>query len=240
MPGDAPQIAAELDALADPDYAATLGWFFKTQPGGYGEGDQFLGVRVPAIRKVCRAHRGASIAALDALLSSDWHEHRLAAAILMAMDYPRASAERRAALFELLLARTDRLNNWDLVDQSASYVVGAHLDVVGPDVLDRLAGSSSVWERRIAMVATHFRIRRGEATDALRIAERLLADDHPLIHKAVGWMLREVGKRVNVLLLTDFLDEHAPEMPAVMLSYATEHLTPEQRAAYRARRGARR
>lgn len=232
----AEQIAAEIDGLADPEHASTLQWFFKTEPGGYGEGDQFLGVRVPQVRAVCRKHRETAVAELDLLLSSDWHEHRLAAAILMAGDYPRGDADRRAALYALLLARTDAFDNWDLVDASAPYVVGPHLDVVGSDVLDRLAGSPVVWERRIAMVATHFRIRRGESADALRIAERLLGDDHPLIHKAVGWMLREVGKRVDVAELTRFLDGHAPARPAVMLSYATEHLTPEQRAAYRALR----
>lgn len=232
-PLTAEALAAELDAHADPEYAATLQWYFKTGPGEYGEGDQFLGLRVPLVRRCCRAYRGLPVRELDALLESDWHEHRLAATILMATDYPRADADRRAALYALLLARTDRLNNWDLVDQCAPYVVGPHLDVVGPQELDALAGSSLLWERRIAMVATWFRIRRGEHEDALRIAERLLTEEHPLIHKAVGWMLREVGKRASEDALRAFLDAHAAEMPAVMLSYAVERLSPAERAGYR-------
>lgn len=228
----------ELDGLADPERAASLQWYFKTGPGEYGEGDQFLGLRVPQVRKACRAFRDLPIGQLDALLSSDWHEHRLAATIVMANSYPRSDAARRQQLYELLLARTDALNNWDLVDQSAPHVVGPHLDVVGSAILDQLAGSELLWERRIAMVATSYRIGRGEADDALRIAERLLSDPHPLIHKAVGWMLREVGKRVDRQLLLGFLDAHAAQMPAVMLSYAAEHLSPEQRAHYRALRRA--
>lgn len=228
---------AALDAHADAEYAATMQWFFQAHPGGYGEGDQFRGLKVPVVRRVCTAFRGMPIAELEALLASPWHEHRLAAAILMAGDYPRADAERRAALYALLLARTHRLNNWDLVDQSAPYVVGPHLDVVGSAVLDDLAASTLLWDRRIAMVSTFFRIRRGEADDALHVAALLLDDPHPLIHKAAGWMLREVGKRVDEALLLAFLDAHAARMPAVMRSYATERLDPEVRARYRRRRG---
>jgi 3-methyladenine DNA glycosylase AlkD len=229
---------AALDAHADAEYAATMHWFFQAHPGGYGEGDRFRGLKVPVVRRVCKACTGMPIGELDALLASEWHEHRLAAAILMASEYPRAEAPRRADLYALLLARTDRLNNWDLVDQSAPYVVGPHLDVVGAGVLDELAVSSLLWDRRIAMVSTFFRIRRGEADDALHVATLLLNDPHPLIHKAVGWMLREVGKRVDEALLLAFLDAHAAVMPAVMRSYAVERLAPELRARYRRRRDA--
>jgi DNA alkylation repair enzyme len=225
-----------LDLHADEAYAANLHWFFKAEAGGYGEGDQFLGLRVPLVRQVCRPFRGLPTGELGLLLASPWHEHRLAAAILMATDYPRSGDERRADLYALLLASTHRLNNWDLVDQCAPYVVGAHLDVVGGGVLDELAGSPLLWERRIAMVSTWWRIRRGESADALRIAARLLGDEHPLIHKAVGWMLREVGKRVGEADLIAFLDVHAGQMPAVMLSYATERMSAEQRLGYRALR----
>lgn len=223
---------AALDAHADPGYAASMHWFFQAHPGGYGEGDQFRGLKVPVVRQVCKAFRGMPIGELELLLASPWHEHRLAAAILMATEYPRGDAARRAALYALLLRNTHRLNNWDLVDQTAPYVVGPHLDVVGVAVLDELAASALLWDRRIAMVSTFFRIRRGEADDALHVAELLLADPHPLIHKVVGWMLREVGKRVDEALLLAFLDEHAATMPAVMRSYATERLAPEIRARY--------
>ncbi len=233
------EVADELAALADPVRAGNAARYFKTGPGEYGEGDRFLGVAVPQTRAVCRRHRGLPLEGLASLLDSEWHEHRLAALILMGEQYERGDAAARAAIYDLYLRSTDRVNNWDLVDTSAGRIVGPHLDVVGTAILDEFAGSSLLWERRIAIIAPLFRIARGEADTTLHVAELLLHDPEPLIHKAVGWMLREVGKRVDVLLLHEFLDEHAPGMPAVMLSYATEHLTPEQRAAYRALRKSR-
>ncbi len=236
MVPEARALADELAALADPARADVSRSFFKTGPGEYGEGDLFLGVSVPNTRAVCKRHRGLPLDGIVALLGSEWHEHRLAAVILMAEQYGRGDAEQRAELYELYLASTARINNWDLVDASAEHVVGPHLDVVGAAILDELAASELLWDRRIAILAPFHRIKRGEADTTLHIAELLLRDPEPLIHKAVGWMLREVGKRVDVLLLLGFLDEHAPGMPAVMLSYATERLAPEQRAAYRALR----
>ncbi|MEH3054394.1 MAG: pyridoxamine 5'-phosphate oxidase [Patulibacter minatonensis] len=146
----------------------------------------------------------------------------------------------RESVYDLYLARTTHVDNWDLVDTSADRIVGPHLDVVGTEVLDELAGSALLWERRIAMIAPFHRIKRGEAATTLTIARRLLSDGEaePLLHKAAGWMLREVGKRIDEALLTDFLDAHARGMPALMLASATERLSPEQRAAYRALRTA--
>lgn len=238
MDPTAQALADHLAALATPERAAGSSAFFKTGPGEYGEGDQFLGVTVPGVRAVCRRHGSLSLAAIDDLLASPWHEHRLAAVILLSEQYRRGDATQRSAIYDLYLARTARINNWDLVDASAYHVVGPHLDVVGTAVLNELAASPLLWDRRIAMIAPFHRIKRGEGETSLDVARLLLTDPEPLIHKAVGWMLREVGKRVGEAELLAFLDEHAPGMPAVMLSYATERLSPEQRAHYRAlRRG---
>lgn len=232
-------VVAELAAYENPEAAAGRARFFKTGPGEYGEGDVFLGATVPEVRAVERRHRDLPLAALDDLLASPIHEHRLLAAIGYGRAYARADAAGRQEVFEHYLARTDRINNWDLVDVSAEHVVGPHLDVVGAAVLDELAASALLWDRRIAMLATFHRIKRGESADALRIAERLLADPEPLIHKAVGWMLREVGKRVDEAQLLAFLDTHAAAMPSVMRSYATERLAVDVRARYQQRRRAR-
>lgn len=236
MHPEALEIAAELAELATPERAAGATRFFKTGPGEYGEGDQFLGVTVPDTRAVCKLHRSVELEALEDLLDSAWHEHRLAAVLLLGERYRRGDAALRSQIYDLYLASTARINNWDLVDASADRVVGPHLDVVGTAILDQLAASSLLWDRRIAMIAPFHRIKRGEADTSLHVATLLLADAEPLIHKAVGWMLREIGKRVDESLLTQFLDTHAPGMPAVMLSYATERLTPAQRAKYRALR----
>ncbi len=233
---EAQALADDLLALADPVRAEGSLRFFKTGPGEYGEGDQFLGVTVPNVRAVCKRHPELPLGAIDDLLASPWHEHRLAAVIGMGEHYRRGDAWLREEVYDLYLARTARINNWDLVDASADRVVGPHLDVVGAGVLDRLAGSALLWDRRIAMIAPFHRIKRGEGDTSLHVAQLLLRDPEPLIHKAVGWMLREVGKRVDEELLLGFLDQHAPGMPAVMLSYATERLTREQQLAYRALR----
>lgn len=230
----------DLARFADPAGAAARARFFKAGPGEYGEGDVFLGATVPQVRAVLRRHPDLPLDALDDLLASDVHEHRFLAAIAYARAY--AQAARRGddaacqAVYEHYLAHSNRFNNWDLVDCSAEHVVGPHLDIVGSAILDELAASPLLWDRRIAMLATFHRIKRGESADAVRVAEALLGDREPLIHKAVGWMLREVGKRVSEATLVAFLDAHVHGMPAVMLSYATERLTPAQRADYRARR----
>ncbi|MBO9532165.1 MAG: DNA alkylation repair protein [Solirubrobacteraceae bacterium] len=227
----------DLQAYADPAAVPGRARFFKSGPGEYGEGDVFIGATVPQVRAVLKRHRELPLNALDDLLASEIHEHRLAAALGYARAYADAarSGEELAMhdVYEHYLAQSTRLNNWDLVDCSAEHVVGPHLDVVGTAILDELAASPLLWERRIAMLATFHRIKRGESADALHVAELLLRDPEPLIHKATGWMLREVGKRVDESHLTAFLDAHARGMPAVMLSYATERLTPEQRAHYR-------
>lgn len=232
-------VVAELRGQGDPGVAEDRARFFQARPGGYAEGDVFAGVTVPEVRRIAREHRGIPLEAVGDLLANELHEARFAG-VLAYVDAYRAAGDdaERGRVFAHYMAHTGRINNWDLVDASAEHVIGAHLDVVGTDVLARLAASDVLWERRMAMLATFHRIKRGEAEDALHVARLLLGDAHPLIHKAVGWMLREVGKRVDEKLLLAFLDEHAASMPATMSSYACERLTPAQRAFYRALRTA--
>ena len=243
----ATDLAVALDAAGDPEDAVFLRRYFKTGPGEYGEGDVFIGVRVPAVRALVRQSRSMPVDEAFELLESAVHEHRLAALLLLVDRFTSASRARtrddglRAALHARYLVAVSRrqVDNWDLVDSSAEVLVGAWL--LGPPAqptgeLDRLAGSPLLWERRVAMIATYAFIRAGHAEPALHVAELLLDDPEPLIHKASGWMLREVGKRVSRDVLTDFLSVHAARMPRTMLSYATEHLTPQERSAFRALR----
>jgi 3-methyladenine DNA glycosylase AlkD len=226
-------LVAALRAAARPGDAAVLQRFFKTGPGEYGEGDVFLGVRVPAIRRIVRAHRAdAGLPAIRGLLASLYHEARLLGLLLLVERFRRGSARERVAIFRLYLASTDRINNWDLVDLSAEHIVGGGLrERRDRSLLDRLARSASLWERRIAVLATFHFIRRGEFDDTLRLARRLLADPHDLMHKAVGWMLREVGKR-DAPRLRAFLDRHAAVMPRTMLRYAIERFPEAERRRY--------
>ncbi len=228
-----------LSEVADPADAAFLQRFFKTGPGQYGEGDVFIGVRVPATRGVVRRFRelppqGLDYDELDELLDSPVHEHRLAGALLLVARYKKDPQ----GVFERYLAavRRGRINNWDLVDASSEFIVGEHLADRDRALLDELAASGSLWERRVAVLATFQFIKNGDPSTTFALAERLLTDREDLMHKAVGWMLREVGKRVSREQLTGFLDAHAAAMPRTMLSYATEHLEPEVRARYRAMR----
>ena len=216
-----------LRKLANRERATHSLRFFKTAPGQYGHGDKFLGLTVPEMRKLVREFRELPLAAADALLASAWHEERLIALLVMVEQYRRSSAAR-PAIYRLYLQRTDRINNWDLVDASAPYIVGAHLEERSRKPLYRLARSKSLWERRIAIVATQHFIRRNDFEDTLAIARLLLGDKHDLIHKATGWMLREVGKR-DERALRAFLDEHAAAMPRTMLRYAIERLADRRR-----------
>jgi 3-methyladenine DNA glycosylase AlkD len=208
-----------LRKLADRDRAKHSLRFFKTGPGQYGEGDRFLGLTVPAMRRLVREFRALPLADAEALLASPWHEERLVALLILVAQYRHAPAE----VYRIYLANTARINNWDLVDASAPHVVGAHLETRSRKTLYRLAKSKSLWERRIAIIATQHFIRRNDFEDTLAIAHILLNDEHDLIHKAAGWMLREVGKR-DESVLRAFLNEHAPAMPRTMLRYAIERL----------------
>jgi 3-methyladenine DNA glycosylase AlkD len=218
-------------ALGDPNDALFLQGYFKTGPGEYGEGDRFLGIRVPVVRRLAKELRDLPLDQIEALLHDRWHEARLLALVLLGDAYERASSTEREAIFDLYLRNTKWINNWDLVDSSAGRVVGAHLANRPRKLLDRLARSPTLWERRIAIIATQHFIRNGEFDDTIRLAEVLLHDSHDLIHKAVGWMLREVGNRDRATLQA-FLDKHAREMPRTMLRYAIEKLPPADRRRF--------
>jgi 3-methyladenine DNA glycosylase AlkD len=225
-------IRAELRALADPEKAVVLPRFFKTGPGQYGEGDKFLGVVVPKIRKAAIAHADASEADILTLLHSEYHEERLAALMILIAQYQNGNEARKEEIFRLYLSHTSRINNWDLVDLSAPQIVGAHLFGKRASVLTKLAESPDLWERRISIIATLYFIRRGESRETLRIAEKLLNDSHDLIHKASGWMLREVGKYCSIDEERAFLDAHAAIMPRTMLRYAIERFPKDLRERY--------
>jgi 3-methyladenine DNA glycosylase AlkD len=224
-------VIADLRELADPGVAAQLQRFFRTGPGEYGAGDRFLGVRVPLLRALARRHRTLAPDGCAELLRSPWHEARLLALLILVGAYQRATAAERGRIFDLYLASTAHINSWDLVDTSAEHIVGRHLRGGDTALLHRLAASASVWERRIAIVATFHFIKAGELAETFRIAQLLLGDDHHLIHKATGWMLREAGKR-DASALERFLARHHAVMPRTMLRYAIERLEPAQRIRY--------
>jgi 3-methyladenine DNA glycosylase AlkD len=214
-------LRAEIRAMAEPERGDSSQRFFKTGPGQYGEGDKFLGLTVPQMRGLVRKYRDLDDASALKLLASSWHEERLIALLLLVQGYERGDEARRNRIHRAYLANTTRINNWDLVDASAAQVVGAHLDMSDIVLLTRLAKSKSLWERRIAIVSTLYFIRRDEFRPTLEIAGLLLTDSHDLIHKAVGWMLREVGKRDRGAL-DRFLKKHYARMPRTMLRYAIE------------------
>jgi 3-methyladenine DNA glycosylase AlkD len=224
-------IRAELHKLGNPVRGVHSQRFFKTGPGQYGEGDKFLGLTVPEMRAIVRKYRELDDAAVLDLLSSPWHEERLVALLLMVEAYDRGDDPRRAHIHAAYLANTARINNWDLVDASAGNIVGQHLDARDIALLERLARSESLWERRIAIVSTFHFIKRNEFRPTLEIATLLLGDSEDLIHKATGWMLREVGKRDRTAL-DRFLKKHYKRMPRTMLRYAIERHPERTRKQY--------
>jgi 3-methyladenine DNA glycosylase AlkD len=226
-------IERTLRQLGNAKRAALVRRYFKCGPGQYGEGDRFLGVSLPQLRRFAKDARDLPLPEIEALLTSPWHEVRLLAVIVLADRYAKADGPMQRQIFRLYLDRTDRINNWDLVDVSAGAIVGAHLLARSRAPLYRLARSRSLWERRIAIVATQHLIARGHFEDTLRIAVLLFGDREDLIHKAVGWMLREVGKRDEAVLLA-FLDRHAGAMPRTTLRYALERLSAARRKRYMA------
>jgi 3-methyladenine DNA glycosylase AlkD len=219
--------------FADKERATFMLRFFRTGPGDYGEGDRFLGLRVPDVRRIAREFRSLSLADVRALLASKWHEERLLALVILTHQFANGSASEREQIYRLYLSSTDRINNWDLVDVTAPRIVGAYLVERDRRPLRRLAKSRSLWERRIAIVATQHFIRRGELDDTFEIATLLIDDRHDLIHKAAGWMLREAGKRDRGRL-ERFLDTFASSMPRTMLRYAIETLPNDLRLKYMA------
>jgi len=232
--GEAPTLAAiraELQELGDPVRATHSLRFFKTGPGEYGEGDKFLGLTVPVMRTLVRKYRALADDAALELLASPWHEERLVALLLLVDGYKHGDERRRQKIHRAYLANARWINNWDLVDSSAEHVVGPHLDAGDISLLEQLARSKNIWERRIAIVSTFHFIKRNEFRPTLRIATILLGDSHDLIHKAVGWMLREVGKR-DRKTLDAFLKRHYRQLPRTMLRYAIERHPERTRKRY--------
>lgn len=227
----AQNVRDELAKHASDADAVNLAWFFKTGPGEYGEGDQFIGVRVPDIRKVCKEFKKLPLSEVKKLIESPTHEHRMAGLIILTLQYPKT--EQKQEVYELYRHELEagNINNWDLVDVTCRAIVGEHLRENRAPLFE-LAKSDNLWERRTAIVSTFPYVWSGDASTSLELAELLLRDNHDLMHKAVGWTLREVGKRCDRELLIDFLDQHAPEMPRTALRYAIEHLPEEVRQYY--------
>lgn len=218
-------VIRELRSFEDLQKKAVLPRFFKTGKGEYGEGDRFIGVAVPDIRKVAKKHRDLPLSVVEALLESEWHECRMCALLILVAAYPR----NPQAVVDFYLSHTAGINNWDLVDLSAPYILGRYLTGKGDrSVLYHLADSPVIWEQRIAVVATLMLIRNNEYSDTVNLAEKLLETQHDLMRKAIGWMLREVGKRDEALLV-GFLEKHRHKMPRTMLRYAIEKFSPQMR-----------
>lgn len=227
----AKEIEVELNKYKNPTDVAFLQRFFKTEESGYGAGDIFIGLRVPLIRKIAKQFINLSLPEIEKLLESPIHEHRLAALVIMVNQSKQANKSHKRALYSLYLRRTDRINNWDLVDISCRDVVGGYLIDKSRSPLYKLAKSKNLWERRIAIVSTWQFIRLGQLSDTFAIAEFLLQDTHDLIHKAVGWMLREAGKK-DEQALKGFLDIHASTMPRTTLRYSIERLHSDDKVRY--------
>lgn len=224
-------IRSAIRNLADADRAKHAQRYFKTGPGEYGEGDCFLGLRMPQIRALVKQFGVVSVSTIKALLKSRWHEERMLALLLMVHRYKKSDESEREELYLLYLDSTEYINNWDLVDLSARDIVGAWLYTRSRKPLYTLARSDSLWERRIAMLSTSHFIGKNDFDDALKLAKILLQDEHDLMHKAVGWMLREIGKR-DRNREEEFLLKHYRKMPRTMLRYAIEHFPEKLRKAY--------
>lgn len=229
----ATQIIQKLESLADPKIAEHSARFFKTGKGDYGEGDRFLGIRVPVLRKHLRLFEQADLDEISLLLKSPFHEIRLFAVLLLVRQYqkPSASESRKGVIYGFYLDHSEHINNWDLIDTTAPHIVGAYLFERDKVPLYQLVESSSIWERRIAIIASLYFIKQNRYADTLMLAERLVSDPEDLIHKAVGWMLREVGKR-DQSVEERFLQNHYRRMPRTMLRYAIERFPERLRQAY--------
>lgn len=225
------QIQKKLLQLGNKEIAAAQKKFFKTGPGEYGEGDVFIGVRVPELRKLVKEYHGVPVPEVKMLLTSKIHEERLLALLMLVRKFSTGDETEKQNIYELYLEHTCFINNWDLVDGSAQYIVGAYLLNKSKEPLYRLATSQNLWDRRISIVSTFYFIRQNRFSETLKIAEILLSDPEDLIHKAVGWMLREIGKR-HLPTEERFLKKHYHRMPRTMLRYAIEKFPESQRQLY--------
>lgn len=225
------QLKTELDFFADKEKAKILQGFFKTGEGEYGEGDIFLGIKVPVQRKFAEKYFSLPLLKIQELLNSKIHEYRLTALLILIKKYNKSNEQEKANIFNFYLKNTQNINNWDLIDLSAPHIVGNFLQDKKRKVLYDLAESKNLWKKRIAIISTFNFIRKNEFQDTLTISEILLNDKHDLIHKAVGWMLREIGKR-DLETLEKFLKFNYKKMPRTMLRYAIEKFPEEKRRRY--------
>jgi 3-methyladenine DNA glycosylase AlkD len=237
----AKSVMKELALVSDMQKAVFVARYFKTGKGEYGEGDIFIGVTVPAVRVVAKKYREMPLSEVQILLTSKIHEHRLAALLILCLQYKKADAEGKKNIFHVYLKHTAYINNWDLVDTSARDIVGQYIfehqtKIERMKFLKKYAGSKSLWERRIAVISTAYGISKGYFDEICIISEILLKDTHDLIHKALGWMLREMGKKnkEGEQRLLKFLDENAFKMPRTMLRYSLERLDIKARKRYMA------
>lgn len=221
----------DLKALANAKKAAFFPKFFKAGKGEYAEGDVFLGISVPDVRSIAKKYSDLSLSEIRQLLADKYHEARLLALIILTMQYAKGDEAQKKKIVDFYLTQFSRVNNWDLVDTSASQILGSYLLTRPRTMLLKFAKSTHLWTQRIAIISTHAFIRAHQFDDTLKISEMFLTHKHDLIHKASGWMLREVGKR-DIGVLRTFLDRHAAVMPRTMLRYAIEKMTLSERLKY--------
>lgn len=225
------KITKELQNKANPEKAELYQRFFKTKKGQYGEGDKFLGLTMPKQREIAKKYLNLSLKEIEKLIQSEYHEHRMTALIILTYKYPKADEKLKNQIYDFYTKNYNRINNWDLVDVTAPRIVGTHLINKNRKILYNFAKSDHLWKKRIAIISTFAFIKDNDFKDAIKISEILLKDKHDLIHKAVGWTLREIGKK-DEKELTKFLDKYHKQMPRTMLRYSLERLTEEQRKHY--------
>jgi 3-methyladenine DNA glycosylase AlkD len=221
----------ELKSHSDPIHAKNLQRFFKTGKGKYGEGDQFWGITVPKQRRIAKKYASISLSEIQKLLNHKVHEVRLSALIILCSKFAKSDEKNKKEIFKFYIKNYKNINNWDLVDISCHRIIGEFLNDKPKDILYNLAHSKNIWARRIAIISTMAFIKRNEIKDAMRLSVVLLKDKHDLIHKAVGWVLREVGKK-NMTVLRQFLDKYKNQMPRVMLRYSTEKMSKNEQQKY--------
>jgi 3-methyladenine DNA glycosylase AlkD len=225
------KLKQSLKKASNKEHAKILQRFFKTGPGEYGEGDVFIGIKVPPLRQIAKENLDLSFDKVQELFQSEIHEERLVALMILVLRYKKEDEKTREKIFKIYLKNTNRINNWDLVDLSAGEIVGAYLFDKEKDILFKLVKSKLLWERRISVIASFYFIKNNSFETTLKLSEQLLNDKHDLIHKAVGWMLREIGKR-NMEVEEEFLRKYYKTMPRTMLRYAIEKFPEEKRLAY--------
>lgn len=230
------KIRRELKKMADPQKARLLQGFFKTGKGDYGEGDVFLGITVPIVRRLAQKYSDIDFSEIEKLIKSKFHEERLLSLLILILRYRKSDEGHKKKIFKLYLNNTVHINNWDLVDLSAPNIIGNYLYGKDRSVLIRLAKSKSIWEKRMAVLSTFYFIQRGETKESFHIAEILVKDKHDLIQKAVGWMLREIGKRCGETVEESFLQRYYFKMPRTMLRYAIERFPENKRRRWLKRR----